>query len=284
MWHEHSLAERPPCNKFIGFPIFELDTLNKRAISHINSCDHIFVASHWASDIIKKHSNIDVSVVPLGVDTNIFNQRNYVDHNKCRFFSCGKWEIRKGHDIILEAFKRAFPSNSNDNVELNMMCTNNFPQAKKFANQMESYYSSDHRVNLLPRVVHHHEVADVMSHMDCGIFMARAEGWNLELLEMMALGKHVIATYYSAHTQFCNDDNAMLVHIVDTEPALDGIWFNGSGNWAALNEDQINQAAKHMKDFYEIWKRDNDIVNHKGIETGKKFTWAESVKTFSEKV
>ena len=28
MWHEHSLAERPPCNKFIGFPIFELETLN----------------------------------------------------------------------------------------------------------------------------------------------------------------------------------------------------------------------------------------------------------------
>ena len=54
-----------------------------------------------------------------------------------------------------------------------------------------------------------------MSQVDCGVFPSRAEGRNLELLEMMSAGKHVITTDYSAHTEFCTKDNAGLVPITD---------------------------------------------------------------------
>ena len=53
---------------------------------------------------------------------------------------------------------------------------------------------------------------------DCGLFPARAEGWNLELLEMMACGKQVIATNYSAHTEFCTKENSILIESDENIP------------------------------------------------------------------
>ena len=77
-----------------------------------------------------------------------------------------------------------------------------------------------------------------MSKADCGIFPSRAEGWNLDMLEMMALNKSIITTNYSAHTEFCNKDNSFLIDISETEPANDGKWFFGQGNWAKIGEEQ----------------------------------------------
>ena len=67
-----------------------------------------------------------------------------------------------------------------------------------------------------------------MAQTDCGIFPSRAEGWNLELLEMLACIKSVITTHYSAHTEFCDDVNSDLVEIKETELAYDGKWFQES--------------------------------------------------------
>ena len=39
-----------------------------------------------------------------------------------------------------------------------------------------------------------------MAEAHCGVFPARSEGWNLGLVEMLSMGRHVIATDYSAHT------------------------------------------------------------------------------------
>ena len=70
-----------------------------------------------------------------------------------------------------------------------------------------------HKVRFIDRVGTHQEVYNIMSRVDCGVFPSRAEGWNLELLELMACGKHVITTDYSAHTEFCTEENAMLIPI-----------------------------------------------------------------------
>ena len=83
------------------------------------------------------------------------------------------------------------------------------------------------KVKFLDRVGSHKEVADIIRMCDCGVFPSRAEGWNLDLLEMMSCGKQVIATNYSAHTEFCNEENCMLVETTEMVDAEDGKWFRG---------------------------------------------------------
>jgi len=282
IWHEHHLAERIGSGPFGAYVFFEIDTFDERRISHIESTDILFVASQWAKDIVLNNTAMDdksVVVAPCGVNMQIFNYvPRRIKNDKCTFFTCGKWEYRKGHDIIIEAFKRAF--NSNEDVKLDVMCDNPFLNSTQTKYWTDMYL--DERVSIIGRVDSQHTLAYIMSNSDCGVFPSRAEGWNLELLEMMACGKPCITTNYSAHTEFCNKDNAMLIDINEKEIAYDGKFFHGLGSWAKIGDEQVEQLVCYFKDFYEKWLDNEDLVNYNGIRTAEQFSWSKTAGIISE--
>jgi glycosyltransferase involved in cell wall biosynthesis len=275
IWHQNQMAERIGSGKFIGFPIFELDTFSDLEKHHLQSCDELMVCSRWARDIVRKNTDAyanggflldQVHVVPLGVDAELFPPAPVRQDDKTIFFNCGKWEIRKGHDILIKAFEKVL--GHGEDAELWMMCSNPFNSPEEDARWHQLY--NHPKVKLIPRAETQAEVYNIMSQVDCGVFPSRGEGWNLELLEMMSAGKHVVTTNYSAHTEFCTEENSGLVTISDVEPAFDGKWFFGQGNWAKITEHaQFDLCMKMMK--YILDKR--GTLNEAGIETAKKFSW-----------
>jgi glycosyltransferase involved in cell wall biosynthesis len=274
IWHQNQMAERVGSGKFIGFPIFELDTFSDLEKHHLKSCDELMVCSEWAKDVLYNQegwTSPPVHVVPLGVDTKIFQGLSDRQDDKTIFFNCGKWEIRKGHDILINAFKKVLEHG--ENAELWMMCTNPFNSPEEDAKWHQLYNHPN--VKLIPRAETQAEVYNIMSQVDCGVFPSRGEGWNLELLEMMAAGKHVVATDYSAHTEFCTKENAGLVSISDVEPAFDGKWFFNQGNWAKIGaHEEMDLYMKMMK--YILDKK--GTVNLAGIETAKRFSWQNTAR------
>ena len=134
------------------------------------------------------------------------------------------------------------------------------------------------RVKIIPKQKSQISVADIMKSTDCGVFPARAEGWNLELLEMMACGKHVIATDYSGHTEFCDDDNCMLIETDTLEEANDEKWFTGQGEWAHIGDKQIDLIAAYMRDIHALKQGGHLEENAIGVETAKRFSWENSAK------
>ena len=153
------------------------------------------------------------------------------------------------------------------------VCTNPFNSPEEDAKWHQLYNHPN--VKLIPRAETQAEVYNIMSQADCGVFPSRGEGWNLELLEMMAAGKHVVATDYSAHTEFCTKENAGLVSISDVEPAFDGKWFFGQGNWAKIGaHEEMDLYMKMMK--YILNKK--GTVNQAGIETAKRFSWQNTAR------
>jgi glycosyltransferase involved in cell wall biosynthesis len=272
IWHQNQMAERIGSGKFIGFPIFELDTFNDLENHHLNSCDEWMVCSNWAKDIIQSSVSFKPThVIPLGVDAELFPPAPARQDDKTIFFNCGKWEIRKGHDILIEAFKRV--TEEYDNVELWMMCSNPF-NSQEENNRWHQLYNHP-KVKLIPRAETQREVYNIMSQVDCGVFPSRGEGWNLELLEMMAVGKHVITTNYSAHTEFCSQENATLIPIKDVEQAFDGKWFFGQGNWAKIDDEEVNLLTQEMNLFAETYKGQQNTA---GIETARKFSWQNTAR------
>ena len=281
IWHQHDMSQFDGKGEHIGYPIFELDRFNEIEMHHLSSLDHIFVCSHWAKNIVEenfnRHSCPPVSVIPLGVDRSIFSETLNVTE-KTIFLNIGKWEIRKGHDILIEAFNSAF--SKEDNVELWMMCSNPFFSPEENL-KWESLYKSSKlgdKIKLIPRKETQKEVYSIMASADCGVFPSRAEGWNLELLEMMSCGKSVIATDYSAHTEFCNRKNCKLIHIDELEEANDGIWFKGQGKWASINNNAMGQLIEHMQSIHCSKKSGNEVSNKAGIETAKHFSWKNTAK------
>ena len=184
----------------------------------------------------------------------------------------GKWEVRKGHDILHDLFKKAFPDEKD--VELWMLAsetTNSYSDAEQLI-EWKNLYGNDDRIKISSGVTSQKEIAQIMSQTSCGIFPSRAEGWNLELLEMMAMNKPVIATNYSAHTEFCDKNNSYLVDIETTEPANDKKAFYGQGNWAKLGQNQLDQTIEHMRNMYT----NRITTNSEGLKTAQTFSWKNS--------
>lgn len=279
IWHQHDMSQFVGKGEHIGFPIFELDKFNDLEKHHLSSVDRLFVCSEWAKNIILNQidkieineamgwGGYSVNVIPLGVDTEIFKPVQTSKNNNTIFFNCGKWEIRKGHDILIEAFKKV--ASKFDDVELWMMCNNPFNSQDEDTKWFNLY--NHPKVKLIPRGDTQNDVYNIMSSVNCGVFPARAEGWNLELLEMMSVGKHVIATNYSAHTEFCNKNNCSLIDLDGVVPAVDGKWFFGQGNWGNITDSTIENLTQKMINFHVNKTKLN--FNSHGVETANKFTW-----------
>jgi glycosyltransferase involved in cell wall biosynthesis len=264
----------------IGFPIFELDKFNDFEKHQLQSLDRVFVCSEWAKKIVLNNTTIEESniiVVPLGVDSSIFQPSEMPQSGPTRFFNCGKWEIRKGHDILVDIFNSAF--NEDDNVELLMMCENPFLGEKN--NDWINYYKQSpiaNKIRFIPRQKYHRDVYNIMRQVDVGVFPVRAEGWNLELLELLSCGKHVITTDYSGHTEFTNRNNSYIVETDTLVKAQDGIWFHGQGEWAELGKRQEDQIINHMRETHRL-KQDSELeLNLAGIETAIKFSWENTAR------
>lgn len=276
IWHQHDMAQFVGRGKRIGFPIFELDRFSNYEIHHLSFLDHVFVCSNWAKEVVS--NNIpklkeNISVIPLGVDSSIFEPCEVNASGPTIFFNCGKWEIRKGHNLLVDIFNKAF--NTNDNIELWLMCENPFLSEEETKHWHKMYYGSKlgSKIKIIPRLNTQKEVYNIMKQVDCGIFPSRAEGWNLEALELMSCGKQVIITNYSAHTEFCNADNSLLVDISELELAQDNKWFFGQGNWAKIGENEIDQFIEHIRHIHNLKQNNALTQNLAGINTANQFSW-----------
>lgn len=288
IWHQHDLNPFYGKGTRIGFPIFELEDFNNLELHSLGNPDHLFVCSEWAKNVIQnkvisKRNN--VSVVPLGYDPNIFKPCDLPDVEYTVFGNFGKWEKRKGHDVLVDIFNKAFEPD--DNVLLVMMPHNQFNNEQE-NNYWRSKYKETKlgdKIIFVGRQRHHSLVYNIMSQVHCGIFPSRAEGWNLEALELLASGRHLIITNCTAHTEFCNSENSYLIDMDGgEEPAFDGKWFNGSFRWRLFGKDQIEQSVEYMRLVHRKRLENNLKINKVGIESVKKYTWENSSKIFCQKV
>lgn len=275
IWHQFDLLSRIGSGPYLAYPFFELDTFTELEKYHLNFPDKIITSSQWAKNILLNNKiTKPIDIVNLGVDIDIFDEKKYTSKKMPNyiFITIGKWELRKGHDIVIECFNRAFEQQ--DNVELWMITHNPF-----LNNAQEQEWISlvnrsklKNKIKIFPRLATQQNLAEAISYANCGLYLSRAEGWNLELLETMAMNKPVISTNYSAHTEYCNSDNTFLIDIQENEVADDGKWFHGEGNWAKIGEVQKNKIIDYMKYVYS-----NSILsNANGVQTAEKFSWKNS--------
>lgn len=285
IWHQHELDMFPGRGERIGWPIFELNKFSNREKHHLANVDRLFVCSNWAKEIISKELGQDIAsrtnVIPLGVnqfhfflDKEELNRRPYWTKKTTIFINVGKWEKRKGHNELLDAFNKAF--NPSDDVELWMINDNPFIQHEN--DEWKRKYATSKmgsNIKFFPRLDTQQQLRQLFHHVDCGVFPSHAEGWNLEPLELMACGAHIIATNYSGHTEYMNKDNTLLVEPTGMELAQDGKWFHGQGEWCSYSVDDV--AAK-MAQFHADRQAGKIGLNEAGLETAKKFTWLNTAR------
>lgn len=285
IWHQFGMAESIGKGKRYGMPIFELDAFTKLEKHHLNSLDGILVCSKWAKEIVANNTNVknkDIFVVPLGIDADIFRPMNVNKPNGTIFLNIGKWEYRKGHDFLIDCFRKAFTPNDDVQLWISSFSIHMSKQENEsWAKRYKEHELGD-KVKVIPRVESQKQLAFLINQATCGIFPSRAEGFNLGALEVLACGKPNIITNYSAHTEYSTQQNSFLVDVNEKEIAEDGIWFvpgeNGltnQGNWAKINEEQKEQIIEYMRNVH---KNGVENLTKDCLKTAGEFTWNNTAK------
>jgi glycosyltransferase involved in cell wall biosynthesis len=282
IWHQFDLATRVGNAKYGALTFFETDKLKPIEIHMLNNIDIVYVASGWGKQILENNGvTSEIVVSPLGIDPTIFNLDQAPPqklNDRYIFCNIGKWELRKGHDILVEIFNKTF--SPEDNVELWMLNFNPFLTQEENMSWVNLYKNTKlgEKIKIMPRIPKHADLAKLIALSDCGIFPARAEGWNNEIPEFFAMNKPVITTNYSAHTQYCNKDNSYLIEIDSLTKAIDDKFFDGYGNWANLGKRQQDQMSEYMRYVYN----NNIRSNPAGLETAKVLTWDNTANIISQ--
>ena len=292
LWHQFDLASTVGRGPRVAYPIFELDKFTPQEKHHLSNQDCIIVCSKWAKKVIEDNGiTVPTYVAPLGTNDSIFNENVkplVPKGRKTIFLNINKIEKRKGHFELIRAFNDAFvPS---DNVELWMCWHNPFLKTENIIKWEQLYLDSNMgkagKIKILTplikaadppyqmRIESPRKLASIMASADCFVSPHFAEGWALSLGDSARMGLHIIASNYSAPTEYLNNDNARLITIRDTEPAHDGVWFHGAGNWAKFDDDAYDMLVNHMRDIHKLKQSGQLNLNVNGINHIKNnFTW-----------
>ena len=209
-----------------GFPAEYVAQFNRKLT-------HVTVLSHYVRKVLLDSGvRIPISVSGAGVD-HLLNvkpvrSRHDLGPEGFRFLHVSSCFPRKGADVLLEAFGRAF--SREDRVSL---IIKTFPNIhNRIEDQLADYharYPQAARVILINEDIGEAEIAGLYQHCDALAAPSRGEGFGLPIAEAMLFEKPVITTGYGGQMDFCNIANAWLV------------------------DYQFAYAQTHMGQFNSVW-------------------------------
>jgi glycosyltransferase involved in cell wall biosynthesis len=221
----------------IGYTFFEHSLI---AAQHIEQArqffDVIAAGSSWCRDVLSQHGVENTCTILQGIDETIFNPyANHKHYFEDHFviFSGGKFELRKGQDLVIRAFQ-IFHERHKDVLLVNSWFNHwSFSMQTMAASPHINYQfgGADYctamnqllvansidisRVITLPSKANI-AMARIYKNTDCGLFPNRCEGGsNLVLMEYMACGKPAIVSNTSGHRDVANATNSLLLQALD---------------------------------------------------------------------
>lgn len=227
---EEASEKNPGYEKYIGSTMYETDRLPKEWVSACNRMDQVWVPTEFNVGTFSK-SGVDASKirkVPLGVDTTLCRPGMYPrranKNNTFVFLSVFEWARRKGWDILLEAFCRAF--SMGDNVELLIRASAKGEHGiKKIVNEFFKEKNIDSsflsKIKLMDHPINTFSLYSLYESCDAFVLPSRGEGWGMPYLEAMAFGKPVIGTNWGGNTEFMTNSNSFLIESEKEEELTD---------------------------------------------------------------
>lgn len=164
-------------------------------------------------------------------------------------FDKGSSMERKNPYGVIEAFRKAF--DGQENVGIVVKISDIAEKDMEMIRNKLKGYSVYFVTQMLPK----ESLNRLIQLCDCYVSMHRSEGYGLVLAEAMLLGTPVIATGYSANTEFQNRENACLVDAERVEVQKNVSLYQKGSHWAEPDTDQCAEYMRHIYSEPEFRKR-----------------------------
>eukprot|EP01038_Epipyxis_sp_PR26KG_P007191 gene7191-9809_t len=269
-FHRKSYTKNHISNYNIGRTMFETDRIPSGWYDRFVYMDEIWVPTQFMKNIIVSDAIISegkIKIIFEPVDTNFFEPKKLINHNNNStedinyenynnipnslfnlvpylfknttiFLFVGKFEKRKGIELLIHSYYQEF--SNNDNVLL-VILTNAYHSSDDFETEIQklinkTYYKYNNKnttnnnnieninnnyiQNNLPLYmiltnIPQSDMPYLYSIATVLVVPSHGEGWGRPHIESMACGTPVIATNWSGPTQFIDDDNGYLISIED---------------------------------------------------------------------
>lgn len=256
----------------IAYIMFETVDYPPEFVNHLRKAgiNEIWTPSNFCRDsmINAGLTDIPIIVMPLGVDTEMFNKENvdepkHIPGNlsdmtgKYKFLSVMGYSERKGVNILIRAFAEEFSNNDKDKVALYLK--GGWYSATKAQNEV-NVMVNDIPIQNRPLIyldfnIYPDEVlASIYKACDCFVLPSRGEGWSLPCCEAMSMGLPTIGTRWSGNLEFMNDDNSYLINIDGhaIEPRCN--WISGQyigRKFAVPSKTHLRQLMRYVYEHKE---------------------------------
>jgi glycosyltransferase involved in cell wall biosynthesis len=161
------------------------------------------------------------------------------------FLSAFKWEYRKGWDVLLSAYWRAFTATDKvvlrlrtyiPKSDMHMYGSGNITRQvelfarDKFNKELHElafvvWEQGTGGVNGSDSALTREDMRDLYASADAFVLPTRGEGWGLPIAEAMAMATPTIVSYCPGPQFYASNDNAYLIPILTGEDAFDDLGY-----------------------------------------------------------
>jgi len=265
-----------PNDKKILWTMIETRRVHPDALERCLGFDEIWVPTTLDYERFSKLSAIKdvIKVVPFGIDFEKFDgdfvrpMKLSTVKDKFVFMFCGNWNKRKGIDIVIRAFCRAFEGNRDVALVLYSKYATrpygkleHYPQRWTIKYEFEQF-TKDFKLSTMPQIciidcaVHPEAAPALMKRADCCVAASLGESLWLPGLEFGALKKPIIQTEWGGFRDYLDDTNSFLIRnkgfrTADEELVEGTSEYFENQEFAIPDEDDLVDKMRYIYKNYE---------------------------------
>ncbi len=231
----------------IGVWLWELETIPQKWLPILAYVDELWVPSEFIARALHKVTDKPVTVIPYGISVPFDEAatRASLGLPEDRFcvlvmYDSNSYASRKNPAAAIKAYAKAF-GKQNPATHL-VIKVNNPKQADIQFFEREIEDRADY--TLITEQMEKPRLNALIRLCDVFISLHRSEGFGLVMAEAMALGTPVIATDWSANTEFMTSETSCMVNYQLVPVRKQYQYGEASQRWA---EADIDQAAEYLK-------------------------------------
>ena len=261
----------------IAYNVWESTLQPQHYFEKLQEFDEMWVPSKWQKEmtIAQGYDPNRIKVVPEGVDVNTFfpeeTSHELTSDGRFKFFLAGRWDYRKSIKEIIETFLKTF--DKDEPVDLIVSVDNPFSNdgLKTTEERLDYYGFTDDRIKVLhfpPR----EDYIKILKSCHAFVSCARAEGWNLPLIESMACGTPSIYSDCSGQLEFA-EGKGIPIKISHELPVSASTYNHFNDNVGNYYEPDFSDLGKQMWNVVTNYKTYKQQALEESEIIRKEFSW-----------
>lgn len=230
----------------------------------------------YARDTFEEAGCENTASFQLGFDQTFHLTGKKYLPERVHFGLMGKFEKRKHTAKIIQTWLEKY--GNNPKYLLSCCVTNPFFSPEQMQQLMASTLQGQRygNINFLPYLQTNAEVNDFLNAIDIDLTgLSGSEGWNIPSFNAICLGKWSIVLNATAHKEWANASNSILVEPSGKIPIYDGVFFKEND---MFNQGEIFDWSKEsVLEAFEKAEAKAGTVNEEGVKTSQQFTYARTL-------